>query len=60
MKTLLRRLDEAIASDELPWTRHDSIVDVELCQGGTRQKVHFERLGDRYRFWSIAAGAAIV
>ncbi len=60
MKALLRRLDEAIAGDERPWKRHGSMVEVEVSQGGHRQKVHFERVGDRYRLWSIAASAAFV
>lgn len=60
MNSLGERIDRAILSERLPWKRSGALVDVELWANGRRQKVHLERRGAMYRFWSIVAGAGFV
>ena len=60
MNSLSERIDRAILSERLPWERSGALVDVELWANGRRQKVHLERRGAMYRFWSVVAGAGFV
>jgi hypothetical protein len=60
MNSLGEKIDRAILAEHLPWQRSGVLVDVELWENGRRQKVHLERRGAMYRFWSIVAGARFV
>jgi hypothetical protein len=59
VKTLLSHVDDAIKGQRLPWKRSGGSVEVELW-GRRRQRVHLERRGDRYVFWSRVVGPKIV
>ena len=60
MNSLTEQIDAVISAEHLPWERSGKLVDVELWAKGRRQKVHLERRGEMYRFWSIVAGAEFV
>lgn len=60
MNSLLEQVDTLITAENLPWTRKGSVLDVELWPNGRRQKVHLQRTGATYRFWSVVAGPAFV
>jgi hypothetical protein len=60
MNSLTEQIDAVISAEHLPWERAGKLVDVELWAKGRRQKVHLERRGEMYRFWSIVAGAEFV
>ena len=59
MKSLIESIDQAIASDRLAWRREDTAITVGLWHGH-QQRVHLEKHGDHYRFWSVVAGSAQV
>lgn len=60
MNTLLQLVDDAIARHRLPWRRRGAVVEVSLWESGHSHRVHLERRDDRYRFWSVVVGAAVV
>ena len=60
MEVLCEKIDMVIAADELPWSRDGSVLEVELWEGGRRQKIELSRVGETYRFLSVVAGAALV
>ncbi len=60
MNSLTAQIDAVISAEHLPWERSGKLVDVQLWENGRRQKVHLERRGEMYRFWSIVASAGFV
>ena len=60
MNSLTDQIDAVISAENLSWERSGKLVDVELWTKGRRQKVHLDRKGEMYRFWSIVAGAGFV
>ncbi len=60
MKILCEKIDMVIAADNLLWSRQGPVLDIELWEGGRRQKIHLSRIGTTYRFLSVVAGKAFV
>jgi hypothetical protein len=60
MKDLLKRVDQAIEREDLPWERHDRTIEVELWRSGHGQRVHLDRVGERYVLWSTVVGPSYV
>lgn len=55
MVDVLSQIDRIIDHWKLPWVRSGSMVDVELWQGGRRQRVFVEAREHSIHFRSIAA-----
>lgn len=53
MKALLRRVDELIASEQLPWRRLGGSVEVRLGGSDRRQVVQLEERDEFYVFSSL-------
>ena len=60
MERLIERVDEVIARGAVRWVRQGPAIEVELWQRAARQRVLLAKLDDHYRFWSVAAPAALV
>jgi hypothetical protein len=54
---VLTQVDRIIRDWKLPWTRSGTVVDIELWEGGRRQRVYVEPSLDSVHFWSLAAPA---
>ena len=52
---ILSQIDRIIHHWKLPWTRSEQTVEVELFQGGRRQRVYVEAHEHSIHFRSIAA-----
>ena len=60
MDAVLRRLDDLISQRRLPWDRADNTVTVDLWKSGRQQRVHIDRGGELYVFWSTVVGCGFV
>jgi hypothetical protein len=60
MKDLLERVDRIIEREDLNWKRRDRTVDVELWRSGHWQRVHLDRVDDRYVLLSTVVGSSYV
>ena len=57
MQDLLRRIDDLVAREGLPWKRDGNRVTISFTRDGRSQVVHLALRDDRYRFYSIVANA---
>ena len=60
MENLLRRIDELVADECLPWRRDGRGVRVSFSRNGRSQIVRLGRRRDRYVFSSVIAHVAAV